>query len=408
MKKIISIFLCLILCLLFTSCSVSQKEQGNITNEYDYSEDYMSMYRINSSNSGSISTVKSSKGKYYFNIGNIGHDKCPIYELSALDFNKSCENENFLTYNNRDEYYCNYGKEFFKFANLENCSGDGAIELIQTYKNYLYVLINSSIYKINCDNAEDYSKIYPINEDDDAGTFFFYKNEMYILSSNEDNVAITRADLNGNVLGEVINGGAGFPSARNDELYNIYASGDYLYFIMRQDGRESNIFLYCRCKLDGSDKQVWKIADSEFKFVANEKNIATISRHYDYELESYTGLDIEIYNSKDLSSIKKFSVQVNDEIKEWLTDEGLVLFVFPVFYNQNSIEIDINNNSFYMTEWSSQSLIIDTNTELARFSSFNGLITRPSNDETFTARWEMTSDESAKLYFYKVDTSWHE
>ena len=95
MKKIISIFLCLILCLLFTSCSVSQKEQGNITNEYDYSEDYMSMYRINSSNSGYISTVKSSKGKYYFNIGNIGHDKCPIYELSALDFNKSCENENF-------------------------------------------------------------------------------------------------------------------------------------------------------------------------------------------------------------------------------------------------------------------------------------------------------------------------
>ncbi|MDE6751171.1 MAG: hypothetical protein K2J59_00155, partial [Eubacterium sp.] len=73
-----------------------------------------------------------------------------------------------------------------------------------------------------------------------------------------------------------------------------------------------------------------------------------------------------------------------------------------------SIEIDINNNSFYMTEWSSQSLIIDTNTELARFSSFNGLITRPSNDETFTARLEMTSDESAKLYFYKVDTSWHE
>ncbi len=101
--------------------------------------------------------------------------------------------------------------------------------------------------------------------------FFFYKDEMYILSSNEDNVSITRADLNGNVLGEVINGGAGFPSARDDELYNIYASGDYLYFIMRQDGRESNIFLYCRCKLDGSDKQVWKIADSEFKFVANEK-----------------------------------------------------------------------------------------------------------------------------------------
>ena len=94
--------------------------------------------------------------------------------------------------------------------------------MIQTYKNYLYILINSSIYKINCDNAENYSKIYPVNEDDDVGTFFFYKDEMYILSSNEDNVSITRADLNGNVLGEVINGGASFSKCKEMMNYIIF------------------------------------------------------------------------------------------------------------------------------------------------------------------------------------------
>ncbi len=401
MKKIISIFLCLTICLLFASCSVSQnQEQGKVKDSYDYSEDYMSMYRANSYHRGFINTVKSKNGKYYFNIGNIGYDKCPVYELSALDFNKSCENENLLTYDDIDEYYYNYGKDFFEFANLEDCSGDGEIDLIQTYKNYLYVLINSSLYKINCDNAEEYSKIYPVNAEDDINTFFFYKDEMYIVSGIEEHCVITKADLNGNVLGEVIHGGDGFPSARDDELYNIYASDDYLYFIMRQDGRESNIFLYCRCKLDGSDKQVWKIEDSEFKFAANEKNIATVSRHYDYETGSYSGLDIEIYDSKELSNIKAFSVSANDDINEFLEDE--VLFYSPIFYNGESIEIDMIFETADMREFHSQSFIINTNTELARNSSLKGLLIRPSCNETFTAQWKMTGEESANLYFYKV------
>lgn len=399
MKRFVSIFLCIIMCLTFVSCSVnSNQKQVNLKEKYDYSEDYISMYRANNYHiygELSFNSVRAKNGKYYFNTGNKRGD---IYELTALEFNKSCENRNLMYIDSDWNWVYNYGNKFISSDNSE----DNEIDLLQTYKNYLYVLIDSSIYKINCDNAEDCSKIYSVNEDDYIGTFFFYKDEMYITSSNEDKVVIARSDLNGNILSEVINGGAGFASARDDELYNIYASNDYLYFMMRNDGFESNTFLYCRCKLDGSEKEVWNILDVEPAIIsASEKNIAVVRRNVDLEMESGSGLSVEIYDSKDLTLIKDFSVDLNDDMNEILEDE----FYFPVFYKQGSIEIDMAFETYNMLDFHSEKLTIDTKSELAQISSIKGIIERTSYDDIFSIAFEQTGEESANLYFYKVDNS---
>lgn len=395
MKKTISIFLCLIMCLSFASCS-SSLNQEQAKEDYGYSEDYISMYRANNYQIREeihCNAIKAKNGKYYLNLGYAHND---IYELSALEFNKSCENKDLLESNQStyaSEY--KYGNKFVTFNDLE----DDEINLIQTYKNYLYVLINSSIYKINCNNSDDIVKIYSADNYDT--NFFFYKNEMYIVNYGSI-VNVIKADLNGTIISEIVKGGSGFSSARNDELYNIYASDDYLYFLMRNHEFESNTFLYCRCKLDGSEKDVWKITNKDFNYVANEKNIAIISHSLDYENNDCPILNIEIYDSKDLTLIKNFSVNlinIDDETNEWIEES----FCLPMLYTQNSIQIDFNYNTYDIKEFHSAIFTINTDNELLEVSSYRGLISRASYNDIFTIGFEQISKDSTKFYYSDIE-----
>lgn len=410
MKKIISIILCVVIVLAFSACSSkgnSNQETVNtensasnndlIKNSSDSDEDYLSMYKSNQFiMSGDSSVIcyyplKAENGKYYF----FDQYSYSIYELTAAEFVKSCgENKLFKIGDAYEEQgsYWEYGKVFYKFPN----DVVGNELFIQSYKNYIYVLVNSDIYKINCDNSNDVKRIY---QSEGNLNFFFYDDEIFILNQDSNyKYTLSKGDLNGNNLIQVLDGGQGFANACDDELYNIYVSNGYLYFILRSDGFESNVFLYCRCKIDGSEKEIWNTNDGSMNLAVNENRVAAITNSYDADHNFY-GLKVEIFDSNDLSQIKEFTAALDENTEAYnLFNEGLLI---PALFNQNNVEFDLCGMSSNISGNSSIRIMIDTDNKTVNSSSYSGLIVRTDLSELFS--YDSSGDETEiNLYYYKI------
>ena len=408
MKKFISIFLCGIIVFVFSACSAkgnidqNSVNKENLTssniqmkNSTDSDEDYLSMYKSNqlimSGNMSSYYPIKAENGKYYF----FDQYSYSIYELTASEFVKSCgENKLFKIGDAYEEQgsYWEYGKVFYKFPN--DVVGDELF--IQVYKNYIYVSVNSEIYKINCDDSDDVKRIY---QSEDNLNFFFYDDEIFVLNQDSNNkYTLSKGDLSCNNIIHILNGGQGFANARDDEIYNIYVSNGYLYFVLRADGFESNTSFYCRCKIDGSEKEVWKINDGSMNLAVNENCVAAITNNYD-ENNNFYGLNVEVFDSKDLSQNKAFTVDFDENAEAYsVFNEGLFV---PALFNQNSIEFDICGITLNISDFNSKRIMIDTNNETISSSSYSGLIVRTDLSDLFS--YDNSGNETEiNLYYYKI------
>lgn len=179
---------------------------------------------------------------------------------------------------------------------------------------------------------------------------------------------------------------------------SIYVSNGYLYFVLRADGFESNTSFYCRCKIDGSEKEVWKINDGSMNLAVNENCVAAITNNYD-ENNNFYGLNVEVFDSKDLSQNKAFTVDFDENAEAYsVFNEGLFV---PALFNQNSIEFDICGITLNISDFNSKRIMIDTNNETISSSSYSGLIVRTDLSDLFS--YDNSGNETEiNLYYYKI------
>lgn len=403
MKKILSVVVGLLIVFAFTACSSNgtTNEAANIASETepslqeqnkDFEEDYMTMYYADQFLTTQNDTLpkKAENGCYYFVELRSGTRY--IYRLTSAEFAKSCQSS--LLWTQRDDSFSwNYGTTF---VNLDTLTGFEGGVFTQIYQNYIYVYGENQnlIYKINCDDPEDIKTI-ELNFQPDA--FFFYDDKIYYVLSIEptvenqpDHIAIYQSDLNGSDMKTVIDGADGFANASDDEIYHIYASNGYLYFILRDDGFESNVFLYCRCRLDGTEKEIWRVFDGLSSLVVNDKYVASLTMPYDDE--ALNGLSVKIFDVQNLSEIKSFSVTLDEDIAE-------SVLLFPFMYVDNTIVSDLLG--YTDTGNLSQEISINTDTESINISTYDGLLVRPAHDERFTL--QVTGDDSfITAYYVKI------
>lgn len=406
MKRIFAACLSvLIIVFAFTACS-SNNVTDEVTNakpdtesffgeqNKDFDEDYMTMYYADQFLTTQYDTLpkKAENDCYYFVELRSGTRY--IYQLTSAEFAKSCQTAVLWTQSD-DNFTWNYGTTF---VNLDILTGFEGNVFTQIYHNYIYVYGENQnlIYKINCDNPEDVTTI-ELNFQPDA--FFFYDDRIYYVQSIEptvenqpDHIAIYQSDLNGSNIKTVMDGANGFANASDDEIYHVYASSGYLYFILRDDGFESNVFLCCRCRLDGSEKEIWRISDGLSSLVVNDKYVALLTTSYDDE--DLSSLSVKIFDVQNLSEIKSFSVALDENIAD-------SVLLFPFMYAGNMITSDLLGYTASMFDFYSQQISINTDTESISISSYDGLLTRPGYDEQFALKVK-GNDSGITAYYEKM------
>lgn len=404
MKKVFAVCLSVMLAVFaFTACSSNgtTNEAANIASETepslqeqnkDFDEDYMTMYYADQFLTTQNDTLpkKAENGCYYFVELRSGTRY--IYRLTSAEFAKSCQSSQLWTQSD-ENFTWNYGT---RFVNLDTLTGFEGGVFTQIYQNYIYVYGENQnlIYKINCDDPEDVTTIRLTFA---PHCFFFYDDKIYYVLSIEptvenqpDHIAIYQSDLNGSNTKTVIDGADGFANAKNDEIYHVYASSGYLYFILRDDGFQLNVFLYCRCRLDGTEKEVWRVFDGLSSLAVNDKYVASLTMSYDDEVLSGLSLSVKIFDVQNLSEIKSFSVTLDEDIAE-------SVLLFPFMYVGNTIVSDLLG--YTDTGNLSQEISINTDTESINISTYDGLLVRPAHDERFTLK--VTGDDSFITAYYE-------
>lgn len=412
MKKITSIILCALILIAFNACSSNDINNSSVeditsqnldTNEYaDLNEDYLSMFRSNyvifSGENNYLlnyTPYKDSNNNYYF------YDVYTnsIYKLSELQFEKSCSEEKLwqLGDNLENGSLWSQGEIFFKFNNeMQNV-------IVQIYKDNLYVSWNNqNLYKISCSDPSD-AKL--INTERNFLSYFFYNDEIYFIDmysdsdgSESNSFSIYKTNLNGENISVVLSGGNGFANASDNEIYNVYISSDYIYFVLREDGYESNIFLYCRCKLDGSEKEVWKINDGNIGLAVNESNIAVISTYKNNDSNLDNTINIEIFNPINLEKIDSFSVVADETSYSYFAEDAIN---FPMLYYKNHIYALLSNQSYIDGSIFGNKIIINIDNRTLDSQTSNGVWVNSGVNEFFVFKYNELPDGTLVGYYDK-------
>lgn len=388
MKKTISIILCVAMLFLFSACSLVNNKGKVEIKKQEYYSMYKYNWRIFNENAMECEPVKASNEKYYFI--DFWDSETMIYCLTESEFAKSCMESNFVKIMYEESTYSlNYGNAFKSFGDEYDY-----IRCLQTYKNYLYVLLDSdcsTIYKIDINNPNNSSLVY---QDKNIIGYFFYNDEIYFVKWTSSAIVIEKTDLYGNNPQIIVNGGIGFENARNDEIYNIYASNDYLYFVLRDNGFESNTFLYCRCKTDGTEKEIWEERDESAALAVSEKDII-IMKYFTEEdgniCKPGEALTIDKYDAK--STERKVRTFYDCGADAVLMEEDMAL-IYPMFYDGRNVEIIISDETFEKT-----SLGNYNNTKTGK-----GYMMKISADEIFVAHINEIMEngtENQIIYFEK-------
>lgn len=373
-----------------------QNTESSSNEQNHFDEDYMTMYYANQFLTTQNDTLpkKAENDCYYFVELRSGTRY--IYRLTSAEFAKSCQSSQLWTQSD-ENFTWNYGTTF---VNLDTLTGFEGGVFTQIYQNYIYIYGENQnlIYKINCDDPEDITTI-ELNFQPDA--FFFYDDKIYYVQSIDPtlenqpyHIAIYQTDLNGSNKKMLVNGAEGFANACDREIYHIYASSGYLYFILRDDGFESNVFLYCRCRLDGTEKEIWRVSDGGFSLAVNEKYVASLIPSYSDDSKSGISLNVKIFDVQNLSEIKSFSVVLDKDIAESILQ-------FPFMYVGDMITSDLLVYTASMLDFYSREISINTNTESINISSYDGLLVRPTRDELFTLKVK-GNDSSITTYYEKI------
>lgn len=409
MKKILSVVVSLLIVFALTACSSNSTtdESANVASETesaleeqnkDFAEDYMTMYYADLFLTAQMDTLpkKAENGCYYFVELRSGTRY--IYRLTSAEFAKSCQSAQLWTQSD-ENFSWNYGTTF---VNLDTLTGFDGNVFTQIYHNYIYVYGENQnlIYKIDCDDPENVTTIQLTFA---PYSFFFYDDRIYYVQSIEptvenqpDHIAIYQSDLNGSDMKTVIDGADGFANASDYEIYHVYASSGYLYFILRDDGFESNVFLYCRCRLDGTEKEIWRVSNENFYLAVNEKYVVSLTASYDDEAASGLGLTVDIFDVQNLSEVKSFSVALDEDIAVWFTED---MWPYPFMYDGAMITTDLLGYTASMYDFYSQEISINTDTESINMSTYDGLLVRPARDERFTLL--ATGDDSSITVYYE-------
>lgn len=408
MKRVFSIILCILILFAFNACSSNNSDNESTVQEMtslnsdtnkseNLDEDYLSMFRSNQlifcgDSSGDSYLLKytpykdSDDNYYFFDVYTNS-----IYTLSAAEFAKSCSEEKLwqMGDNLENGILWSHGETFFKFnAEMQNV-------FVQIYKDNLYVSGDGqNLFKISCSDSSDYEQI---NLGRDFSTYFFYNDEIYFIDmyGGESGVfSLYKTDLQGNNLSVVLNGGEGFANASNDEIYNVYISNDYLYFVLREDGFESNIFLYCRCKLDGSEKEIWKINDGNLGLTANDNNVAVVVTNQNTENNNGYVINVNTFNSDSLEEADSFSVSTDDEV-------CLNMSCNAMLYSNGSIDAYITGQS-YDGSLISNNIKINFENQTINVQSYDGILTNSRYNETYLLEYNELDNGNIVGFYDKL------
>lgn len=321
MKKIICRLVSLIIILSFTGCGLLNSEKTNT--EEDNMSLYYSNLKLRESELSFIYPLKLQNGDYL-----IPSENGEMYLLTESEWEESLAKRDLLIVDEYYDFQFNYGKQILDFNN--GILPDNAMpNFFQTYQNYLYFLADGKIHKINSQDTSDY-KIFGFN---DIASFFFYRNEIYYIKL-KDNVEIYKSDLNGNESELVINCTDSFKKSAKGEIYNVGIINDYLFFLLRENGNFSNNFLFCKCKTDGSESEIWREEKNATLLYYKNRIITAdydLDEEYDDENEQLE-LNFEIYSCDSKGKITKANdLTINKMISNTDTDSDNYLDIDDIF-----------------------------------------------------------------------------
>lgn len=388
MKKFLSAILCLVILFSFSACRLGTDKldlELQIKNQERFS-----MYKCNADEEYSLAPTKALNGKYYFI--DFWENEKSIYCLTKAEFSQSSKEKCF----SKGEGYG--GSQTLNYGNLFKSFDGGKYDYIyqlQTYKDYLYVLYRedgfreiSKIYKINMDNPDDCE---PVSKSDNINGYFFYNDEIYVVSLSD----VYKMDLNGNNFQTVVNGGTGFKNGENFHIKNIYALNDYLYFVLEDINQESDKkFLYCRCKTNGTQKEVWQESSKGAALAISEKYVVTIEPCSD-DKDLNSNILMCQYDSQSLEKIKSEYYNINEEDYNFIED--CITYKTPMMCDGNKVEIMIYDDSAASEdEVKTKKMIIGEN---GNSKIINGYLLKASIDEAFIISMRFVYDEYNEIIF---------